>query len=100
MRLPCWTNSPPPSPSALTRSSRIICDLPWVILPATWTLPKCCSAATALRTHLSAVVAPGGKVVAVDGAVVVVAAAGAVLAAVVVVVVAAAPVGAADPIQK
>ena len=45
----------------------MICDLPWVILPATWTLPKCCSAATALRTHLSAVVAPAGKVVVVGG---------------------------------
>ena len=42
----------------------MIWDLPWVILPTTWTLPNFCSAAMARMTHLSAVVAPAGKVVA------------------------------------
>ena len=47
----------------------MICDLPWVILPTTWTLPNFCSAAMARMTHLSAFVAPGGNVVVVDAAV-------------------------------
>ena len=41
----------------------MIWDLPWVILPTTWTLPNFCSAAMARMTHLSALVAPAGKVV-------------------------------------